>query len=81
MDARNKLAKNMYYGNRGIEIEQDEMNDQEMSFLNMSCDLTNVSDTGDGQSAFYMFLKYSPDSLVKLFDLCIVKPCQEQVSF
>jgi hypothetical protein len=32
-----------------------------------------------GQGALYMFLKYSPDSLLKLFDLCIVKPCYEQV--
>ena len=56
------------------------MNDQEMAFLNMSQDLVKSSkNNGDGQNAFYMFLKYSPDSLVKLFDLCVVKPCYEQV--
>jgi hypothetical protein len=66
-------------GNRGVEVEQEEMDDQEMAFLNMSHDLTEMSSSGDGQNAFYMFLKYSPDSLTKLFDLCVIKPCDEQV--
>lgn len=33
----------------------------------------------NGETTVQMFLKYCPDALNHLFDLCIVKPCTEQV--
>ncbi len=47
MRARNKLATNMYYGNRGIDIGLSfEMNNQELSFLAMSREMI-VDDDSD----------------------------------
>ncbi|TRY79609.1 hypothetical protein TCAL_11674 [Tigriopus californicus] len=76
MDARIKLAQNMYYSNRGVDDQQEEMNNQEKAFLFMSSELQV---NGDPDGAIQMFLKYSPDSLTRLFDRCIIKPCQAQV--
>eukprot|EP00094_Tigriopus_californicus_P012080 TCALIF_11673-PA protein Name:"Protein of unknown function" AED:0.21 eAED:0.21 QI:32/0.66/0.25/1/0.33/0.25/4/0/245 len=52
------------------------MNNQEKAFLFMSSELQV---NGDPDGAIQMFLKYSPDSLTRLFDRCIIKPCQAQV--
>lgn len=63
-------------GNRGVDDRQEEMNNQEKAFLFMSPELQA---NGDPDGAIQMFLKYSPDSLTRLFDRCIIKPCQAQV--
>lgn len=61
-------------------MEQVEMNEQEMQFLQLSKDLKpNGCGEDTENSAIRMFLKYSPDSLNRLFDLCVVKPCYVQV--
>ena len=61
-------------------MEQDEMTNQEMAFLHMSYELSKL-DLQNPNGTFQMFLKYSPDSLKRLFDLCVVKPCFVQVFF
>ena len=33
-----------------------------------------------GCSTMQLFLKYSPDSVMRLFDRCLTKPCMGQVS-
>ena len=39
----------------------------------------NICDQG-GNSTMQLFLKYSPDSLTRLFDRCLTKPCMAQVT-
>ena len=34
-----------------------------------------------GSSTMQLFLKYSPDSVTRLFDRCLTKPCMAQVGF
>ena len=58
---------------------QVEMDSQEMSFLSMSKEL-NIVASGE-KCAIQMFLKYTPESLHKLFDRCIIKPCFAQVMY
>ncbi len=54
------------------------MNQQQMEFLHMSAEFYENSNNGCC-STLQMFLKYCPDSLKHLFDLCVVKPCAAQV--
>ena len=70
------MTKLLSLGDRGIEIKQAEMSKQEQGFLNMSHELSEISDPN---GAIQMFLKFSPDSLKVLFDRCVIKPCHAQV--
>jgi hypothetical protein len=56
------------------------MNKQQLDFLMMSEEFFEDEKCTKGESTLQMFLKYCPDALTHLFDLCIVKPCSEQVS-
>ena len=95
MAARGKLAKNMYFSNVGKDNCQYEITQQEHAFVRMSYELrpggcrksltgakesNEVKCTGKSvTSAIPWFLKYAPDGLVKLFDLCVIKPSYAQI--
>jgi hypothetical protein len=89
MNARNKIAHNMYAASRGFDEEMEEISAQQMAFLMMSSELSEVDrheeddddvpKTKSKCSAIQMFLKYAPDALNRLFDRCLIKPCHLQV--
>ena len=51
------------------------MTSEELSMLNLTRELM----AKDRSSPIHLFLKYSPDTLKKLFDFCVVKPSYVQV--
>ena len=77
---RNKVAEVMYYGSTDIAasgIASPEMSAQEIDFLEMADEFKNPAQ--GGSSTMQLFLKYSPDSVTRLFDRCLWKPCMGQV--
>ena len=80
MDARNKMAQVMYYGSTDLSssgVVSPEMSAQELDFLEMAEELKDPAQ--GGKSTMQLLLKYSPDSVTRLFDRCLEAPCLEQV--
>ena len=77
---RNKVAEVMYYGTEDFAasgIASPELSAQELDLLEMADEFKNPA--RGGNSTMQLFLKYSPDSLTRLFDRCLTKPCMAQV--
>ena len=80
MQVRNIGAQNMYFGNNGTgEEDIIEMNNSQLQLAALSQEFYNSIRSGDQESTMQMLMKYCPDSLPHLFDLCVTKPCMEQV--
>ena len=80
MQVRNIGAQNMYFGNNGTgEEDIIEMNNSQLQLAALSTEFYNSIRSGDQESTMQMLMKYCPDSLPHLFDLCVTKPCMEQV--
>ena len=79
MRVRNMAATNMYFSNYGNGDEDIiEMSHSQLQLAQLSQEFYN-SDPCKGESTMQMLMKYCPDSLPHLFDLCVTKPCMEQV--
>ena len=71
----------MYYGTEDFAasgIASPELSAQELDLLEMADEFKNPA--RGGNSTMQLFLKYSPDSLTRLFDRCLTKPCMAQVT-
>ena len=55
-----------------------EMNQQQVQLLELAKELYD-SKPLYGETTFEMYLKNCPDALTSLFNMCLVKPCLEQV--
>ena len=80
MEVRNTGARNMYFSNNGTGDEDIvEMTNQQLQFIQVSTELYNSVCSEGKEGTMQMLIKYCPDSLPHLFDLCVMKPCMEQV--
>ena len=58
-------------------LQYVELTNQQRELLSLAEDLKK--NTGDHNSPFQNFMKYSPDALNNLFDQCLMKPCDTQI--
>lgn len=79
MKARAKYACNMYSNQRDLDDEVKEMNQQEIQLLSFAEELRDATTSNCGTTTFEMYLKFCPDVLTHILNLCVVPVIPEQV--